>query len=93
MREGDEKQEIKLQWPKHLSESRLAESSDGNSVMEVDLLVGSDYYWKLTTDRVSRGENGLLLWRPDWGGAQSHNMTTQEYIKTYQQKKCRMVVT
>ena len=43
---------------KHLSELRLADSSDGNSLMDVDLLVGSDYYWKLTTGRVSRGENG-----------------------------------
>lgn len=33
----------------HLSELRLADSSDGNAAMEDDLLVGSDYYWELTT--------------------------------------------
>ena len=44
----------------HLSELRLADSSDGNDAMEVDLLVGSDHYWELTTGRVSRGEDGPI---------------------------------
>lgn len=42
----------------HLSALELADSSDGNSAMEVDLLLGSDYYWELATGRVSRGEDG-----------------------------------
>jgi hypothetical protein len=44
----------------HLSDLRLADSSDGKTAMEVDLLIGSDYYWKLTTGRVSRGEDGPI---------------------------------
>jgi UDP-glucose 6-dehydrogenase len=28
----------------HLSDLRLADSSDGKTAMEVDLLIGSDYY-------------------------------------------------
>ncbi len=42
----------------HLLELRLADSSDGNSPMDVDLVIGSDYYWGLTTGRASHGEGG-----------------------------------
>ena len=42
----------------HLSELELADSSDGNTPLEIDLLIGSDYYWQLTTGRVSRGDDG-----------------------------------
>ncbi len=52
----------------HLLELRLADSSDGNATMEVDLLVGSDYYWELTTGRVSRGEDGAVETKLGWVG-------------------------
>ncbi len=42
----------------HLSNLELAYPSDGSAVIEVDLLIGSDYYWELVTGRISRGEDG-----------------------------------
>ena len=42
----------------YLSQLDLADDSDGNSAMSVDLLIGIDHYWNLTTGRTIRGENG-----------------------------------
>ena len=36
----------------------LADCSDGEASMEVDMLVGSDYYWDLVTGDVCRGTSG-----------------------------------
>ena len=41
-----------------VSNLQLADSTDGSAAVEVDLLIGSDYYWELATGRVSRGEDG-----------------------------------
>ncbi|MBA4719445.1 MAG: hypothetical protein HRO68_10275 [Nitrosopumilus sp.] len=43
----------------HLAGLKLADDvSDESAAMEVNLLIGSDYYWELTTGRVKRGESG-----------------------------------
>ena len=42
----------------HLSGLDLADSSDGCSRLEVDILIGSDQYWDLITGRTRRGTNG-----------------------------------
>ena len=42
----------------HLLGLTMADSSDLNSGLPVDLLVGADYYWKLVTGNVCRGEDG-----------------------------------
>ena len=42
----------------HLSSLDLADSSNEDAPMEVDLLIGSDCYWTLVTGRVCRGEAG-----------------------------------
>ena len=42
----------------HLTSLDLADCSDGDSPMGVDVLVGSDYYWNLVTGDVRRGNNG-----------------------------------
>ena len=42
----------------HLSQLQLADSSDSEARMEVDILIGSDYYWELTTGRTRRGKSG-----------------------------------
>jgi len=44
----------------HLSDLKLADSFNGNSAHEVDLLIGADYYWELATGRVSRGQDGPI---------------------------------
>ena len=36
----------------------LADTSDGETLMEIDVLIGSDYYWQLTTGKVLRGDSG-----------------------------------
>ena len=42
----------------HLSRLDLADSSDGETPMCIDVLVGSDYYWELVTGEVSKGASG-----------------------------------
>ena len=42
----------------HLSGLDLADSSDGHSRLEVDILVGSDQYWDLITGRTRHGVSG-----------------------------------
>ena len=44
----------------HLSRLDLADSSDGHSRLEVDILVGSDQYWDLITGRTRRGASGPI---------------------------------
>lgn len=42
----------------HLASLDLADYSDGETSLEVDMLVGSDFYWDLVTGGVSRGTQG-----------------------------------
>ena len=42
----------------HLASLELADSADKDSSLEVDVLIGSDYYWTLVTGGVSRGAQG-----------------------------------
>ena len=37
----------------YLARLELADSSDGKGAMDVDMLIGADYYWKLTTGQIS----------------------------------------
>ncbi len=46
----------------HLSQLELGGASDGGSQMQVDLLIGSDCYWKLATGEVRRGIGTRLGW-------------------------------
>lgn len=42
----------------HLARLELADFSDGKTGMDVDLLVGADYYWELITGTTRRGKEG-----------------------------------
>ena len=42
----------------HLAQLELADSCSDDSTLEVDVLIGSDYYWDLATGEVRRGESG-----------------------------------
>ena len=42
----------------HLATLDLADYADGDTSLEVDMLIGSDYYWHLVTGGVSRGTHG-----------------------------------
>ena len=44
----------------HLSVLDLADSSDGQSRLEVDVLIGSDQYWQLTSGQIRRGSSGPI---------------------------------
>ena len=50
-------QPIKLCMEKysHLFQLNLADFSDGTTPMNVDMLIGADYYWELTTGRRAEG--------------------------------------
>lgn len=45
---------------KHLSGLELADSGQSGSDLKIDLLIGSDHYWKLVTGRVVRGDGGPI---------------------------------
>ena len=44
----------------HLSGLDLADSSDASSHLKIDILIGSDQYWELTTGRTLRGSSGPI---------------------------------
>ena len=44
----------------HLLGIDLADSADIGDVLEVDMLIGSDFYWSLVTGRVRRGRSGPM---------------------------------
>ena len=42
----------------HLVHLNLADYHEGDTEVKVDMLIGSDHYWKITTGEVVRGERG-----------------------------------
>ena len=42
----------------HLKQLNLAGYSNGQDPLQVDILIGADYYWELVTGRTSRCEDG-----------------------------------
>ena len=38
----------------------LADSADAGDILEVDVLIGSDWYWSLVTGRVIQGKSGTI---------------------------------
>ena len=53
----------------HLAGLQLADSANAHDCLEVDLLIGSDYYWSLVTGGMRKGANGLsaVHTRVGWG--------------------------
>ncbi len=52
----------------HLSQLDLADPPSGDAPnMDVDLLIGPNYYWKLTTGETCRGESGPVAIRTRLG--------------------------
>ena len=43
---------------KHLAGLPLADASDGSDALEVDVLIGCDYYWSFITGETKCGDNG-----------------------------------
>ena len=42
----------------HLNRLDLADYSDGQETLQIDVLIGADYYWELVTGKTSRGKDG-----------------------------------
>ena len=42
----------------HLCQLDMADSSDGKTAVDIELLIGADYYWDLATGHTRRGESG-----------------------------------
>ena len=42
----------------HLAPLNLADTHQGDTPIEVDMLIGSDFYWQLTTKEIIRGQVG-----------------------------------
>ena len=42
----------------HLAHLRLADFHEDNADLKIDMLIGSDHYWKITTGEVVRGDSG-----------------------------------
>lgn len=65
----------------HLLEIDLAHSADVGDILEVDVLIGSDFYWSLITGRVRRRRNGPMAvsykgWMDSfWAGTRSQCLT------------------
>ena len=60
----------------HLSCLELADASDGSAPLEVDLLIGSDYYWQQLTGEIRRGEDGPIAVLTKFGWVLSGPMMT-----------------
>ena len=45
----------------HFSDLALADSSDGQTQISVNILIGADQYWSLTTGRIRRAESGPVV--------------------------------
>ena len=51
----------------HLAGLVLADSSNGQEQLEVDILIGCDQYWSLITGETRRGESGPLAIQTELG--------------------------
>ena len=64
----------------------LAVNSGGNSELEVDVLIGGDYYWSLFTRKIVRGEIGPVAMEVLLGWISSGNTEVKgspEYVSTH----------
>ena len=59
----------------HLAGLKLADSSDSCDALEVDVLIGSDWYWSLVTGRVTSPDQPPFT--PRWGGSSRDQRTAK----------------
>ncbi|XP_022792234.1 uncharacterized protein LOC111331393 [Stylophora pistillata] len=75
----------------HLRELELADYSTGEDDIMVDILVGSDWYWKLVSRKVLRGEDGptAIQTRIGWvlsgptNGAMQNDQQQNNFVTTH----------
>lgn len=66
----------------HLATLDLADYSDGESSLEVDLLIGSDFYWDLVTGGVSQGTQGPVAIHTKLGWVLSGPTSSRELTRS-----------
>ena len=52
----------------HLSNLELADPPSGDEELNIDILIGSEYYWKLVTGEVICGDGGPTAVHQAWMG-------------------------
>lgn len=52
---------------KHLAGLPFADQSDGSDALEVDVLIGCDYYWSFVTGETKRGNKGPVGVHTEFG--------------------------
>ena len=69
----------------HLLGLELADSTDAEDVLEVDVLIGSDLYWSLVTGGVRRGRSGptAIHTKVAWMGPVWTSWTTRDFSKPH----------
>ena len=65
---------------KHLSHLELADTSDGKAPMDIDVLIGSDNYWKLITGEIRHGDSGSVAVHTRFGWVLSGPTVTTSQI-------------
>ena len=78
----DQKIELAQATYEHLISLNLADSSDGKTTLEIDVLIGADFYWQFVTDDMVRGDNGPVAVNTSLGWVLSGNMGGREEITT-----------
>ena len=80
----------------HLARLELADSGDVGSSLEIDLLIGSDHYWKLVTGRVVKQDGGPTAVETHLGWVLSgpaeglHQETVINFVSTHSSHMLRV---
>ena len=65
----------------HLATLDLADYSEGETSWEVDMLIGSDYYWDIVTGGVSRGSHGPVAIHTKLGWVLSGPLPSEKLVE------------
>ena len=68
----------------HLSQLELADSCHDNLTLDMDVLIGSDYYWDLVTGDIRCGESGPVAINTRLGWVLSSLPAGENHHKTQQ---------
>ena len=70
----------------HLIDLPLADSTNGNSELAIDILIGGDLYWKFFSDMLRRGVRGPLAEKNSLGwvlsGCVGSSLGSSEFVST-----------
>ena len=67
----------------HLAPLTLADTHHSDTPLDVDMLIGSDFYWQLTTGEIIRGQTGPVAINTKLGWVLSGPVTNNEADDTH----------